>query len=159
MPSGVVTASVALFGVGPVFGVTWTLTTALAALGALVVVALTTYCFALVLAALVLAAMDLRNVVSGIAATTTMLISGVMVPITFWPGWVQAVAQALPLTHSLAAIRTLADPPPAGVDAGGVLLHLLLAVGVGGVWLLLAAVLLERLAEVGRRSGTIEFAD
>jgi hypothetical protein len=36
--------------------------------------------------------------------------------------------------------------------------HLLVAVGIGAVWLIAAAVLLERLAALGRRSGSIDFA-
>lgn len=159
LPSGVLTASVALFAVGPAFGVTWTVGTALATVCALIVVAVTTYCFALVLAALVLAAMDLRNVVSNIAQVAMMLICGVMVPVSFWPGWVQAAAQALPLTHGLAAIRVLADPPGGDIRVAEVILPLLLALGIAAGWLLLAAFLLERLASVGRRRGTIEFAD
>lgn len=159
LPSGVLTSSVALFAVGPAFGVTWTLGTALATVGCLVVVAVTTYCLGLVVAACVLAAMELRNVASGIVYMTMMLICGVMVPATFWPGWVQAIAQALPLTHALSAIRVLADPPAGGVPAEQVLLPLLVAAGIGGGWLLLAALLLEWLAAAGRRSGSIEYAD
>jgi hypothetical protein len=53
----------------------------------------------------------------------------------------------------------LADPPAGGVPAGETLLRLLLAAGIGVAWLLVAALLLERLAAAGRRSGTIEFAD
>lgn len=159
LPSGVLTASVALFAVGPAFGVTWTLSTALATVGGLIVVAVSTYCLGLVLAALVLAAMDLRNVVSGVVYMTMMLISGVMVPVTFWPGWVQAAAQAVPLTHGLAAIRLLADPPTGGVPTGEVAILLLRGVGIAVGWLLVAALLLERVAAAGRRAGTIEFAD
>jgi ABC-2 type transport system permease protein len=159
LPSGVLTASVALFAVGPAFGVTWTLPRALAAFGCLIVVAVTTYGFALVLAALVLAAMDLRNVVSNLAHVLMMLVCGVMVPVSFWPTWVQYLAQALPLTHALRAIRALADPPPGAPLAGEVAAGVLAALGVGAAWLVVAALLLERLATAGRRSGSIEFAD
>jgi ABC-2 type transport system permease protein len=159
LPSGILTASVALFALGPAFGVRWTLDRALAALGCLVVVAITTYCLAMAVAAIVLAVMELSNVISGIVQVGMMVICGVMVPVSFWPGWVQGLAQALPLTHGLAAVRRLADPPPHGVAAGEVGLALLLAGGLGAAWLLLAALLLERLAAAGRRTGSIEFAD
>jgi len=154
LPSGVATALIALFGAGPLFGVTWSPAEALVVAGIVMVVALTTYCFGLFLAALVLRAMELRNIVSNVAYLTMMAICGVMVPTTFWPGWVWAVAQALPLTHGLRAVRR--------VDADGIVssvaLDCLLALGVAAVWLGIASVTLHRLAEQGRRDGSIEFA-
>jgi ABC-2 type transport system permease protein len=159
LPSGVLTASVALFAVGPAFGVTWTFGRAVAAFGCLVVVAASTYCLALAFAALVLAVMDLRNVVSNIVHVLMMLVCGVMVPVSFWPGWVQGFAQALPLTHALAAVRALADAPPGAAVAGDVAAGVLPALGVGAVWLVAAALLLERFAAAGRRTGSIELAD
>jgi ABC-2 type transport system permease protein len=158
LPSGIATASVALFIVGPLFGITWTAGRAAAAFGCLVVVALSTYCLGLALAAVVLAAMNLRNIVSNVSYTGMMLICGVMVPVGFWPGWVQALARTIPLTHALAAVRTLAAPPGTPL-AGRVTTGCALALATGLGWLALAAVLLEVLAAVGRRTGSIEFVD
>src|SRR5919106_101913 len=143
LPTGVITASIALFALGPAFGVHWTPARALTVLACLVVVAVATYCFALLLSAIVLPALDLHNVVSNVAQATTMLIAGVMVPVAFWPGWVEAAAQALPLTHGLAAIRTVTDSASLGPVLGDVLTGLLLTIGVGAAWLLAAALLLE----------------
>ncbi len=143
-----------MFGAGPFFGVTWSLGEALVVSLIVVVVALTTYCFGLFLAALVLRAMDLRNIISNVAYLSMMAICGVMVPTSFWPGWVQAVAQTLPLTHGLRAVRRVASD---GVVAA-VATDCLLALGVAAVWLALAAWTLHRLAEQGRRDGSIEFA-
>jgi ABC-2 type transport system permease protein len=159
VPTGIVTATVAMFALSPVFGVSWTPARAAAAFGAIVVVAVTTYCVAITFGALVLAAMDFRNVVLGIVTTIMMMICGVMVPVSFWPGWVQVMAQTLPLTHGLSAVRLLTDAPPGVPIAAEVAGHLALAVGAGAGWLLVAALVLERLAASGRRSGTIEFAD
>lgn len=159
VPSGVLTSSVALFGLSPFFGVSWSPGRAAAAFGCLVVAAVSTYFFAMVLGALVLAAMDLRNVVSNIAQAVMMLTCGVVVPASFWPGWVQAVGQAIPLTHAVSAIRALADPPSGGTVTGPVVSGVLTALAVGAGWLLVAALLLERLAATGRRTGSIEFAD
>jgi ABC-2 type transport system permease protein len=160
LPSGVATASVALFAVGPAFGLQWTIGSAVGAFGCLIVVAVTTYCVGLAVAAVVLAAMDLRNIAGNVSYIAMMLLCGVMVPVPFWPGWVQALAQGLPLTRALAAIRTLAGPAQVGPAlAGTVVRDCLLALAVGTGWLVLAAVLLERLAQSGRRTGSIEFAD
>jgi ABC-2 type transport system permease protein len=159
LPTGVITASVALFGLGPAFGVEWTLARALTVFGCLIAVAVATYCFALLLSAIVLTVMDLHNIVSNLAQAITMLIAGVMVPVTFWPGWVQGAAQALPLTHGLAAIRTVVDASTVASIAGDVTAGLVFTIGVGACWLLSAALLLEYLAAAGRRSGSIEFAE
>ena len=159
LPTGVITASVALFVLGPAFGVGWTPTRALTVLGCLVVVSVATYCFALFLSAIVLTAIDLHNVISNMAQATTMLIAGVMVPVSFWPGWVEAIAQALPLTHGLAAIRSVVAAPAVAPVAGEVVPGVLLTLGVGAIWLLSAALLLERVAAAGRRSGSIEFTE
>jgi len=159
LPSGVATATVALFAVGPAFGVGWTSGRAAAAFGCLIVVAATTYCLGLAVAAVVLAATNLRNLASNLSYTGMMLVCGVMVPVGFWPGWVQALAHAIPLTHGLAAIRTLATPPDGTSVAGSVATTCALAVAVGLGWLVTAAVLLECLAALGRRRGSIELAD
>jgi ABC-2 type transport system permease protein len=94
-----------------------------------------------------------------VAQAITMLIAGVMVPVTFWPGWVEAIAQALPLTHGLAAIRVVTDAQAVGPVVGEVAARLLLTIGIGALWLLAAALLLEYLAATGRRTGSIEFAE
>lgn len=159
LPSGVLTASVALFALGPLAGVTWTFGKALLTIACLVVVAVSTYCLGLALAVLVLPAMNLRHVVSHVTFTLMILVCGVMVPVSFWPGWVQALAQAVPLTHGLAAVRRLADAPAGEAVAWPVAQSLVLAIAVGGCWLLAMILFLERLVAVGRRSGSIELSD
>jgi ABC-2 type transport system permease protein len=159
VPTGIITATVALFALSPVFGVTWTPARAASAFASIVMVAVSTYLLALALGALVLAAMGLRNIVSNIASTVMMLVCGVMVPLPFWPGWVQALAQMFPLTHGLSVARSLAGVAGGQVADGQVAGSLALALGVGLGWLLVAALLLERLAAGGRRAGTIEFTD
>jgi ABC-2 type transport system permease protein len=159
IPSGVLTASVALFGLGPFFGVTFSPVRAVAVFGCLIVASVTTYCLAMMLGAIVLNAMSLRNVVANVAQVLTTLTCGVTVPVTFWPGWVQATVQAVPLTHALSSVRTLADTPAGTPVAAEVLTGVGPALAVGAGWLVLAALMLERLAVAGRRSGSIEFAD
>src|SRR5690606_22696843 len=118
LPSGILTASVALFVLGPAFGITWSPGRAVAAFGVLIVVAVSTYCFGLTLGAVTLAAMRLRIVVVNLIHPLMILLGGVMVPMTFWPTWIQVIGQALPLTHGLAAIRSLADAPSGASVAG-----------------------------------------
>lgn len=156
IPSGVATGAVALFVIGPAFGVTFSLGAGLAAFGVLVLVAVTTYGYALALAALVLRFMRLRNWATNLSYTLMMLVCGVTVPVTFWPLWVQVIGQAFPLTHALDAIRHL---EAGGATTGQVLADVGLSVVAGLVWYVIGAASLERLASSGRRDGTIEFAD
>jgi ABC-2 type transport system permease protein len=155
LPSGVATASVALFVVGHAFGVSFTLVDGFAAFGVLLLVAITTYGYGLALAAVVLRFMQLRNWATNLSYTVMMLVCGVMVPLTFWPAWVQWVAQIFPLTRTLEVIRLLEK---GSYTAREVLVHLGLSLLVALVWYVIGALLLERLVATGRRDGTIEFA-
>lgn len=156
VPSGVATGAIALFAIGPAFGVSFTLEAGLAAFGVLVLVAVTTYGYALALAALVLRFMRLRNWATNLSYTLMMLVCGVTVPTEFWPVWVQVIGQAFPLTHALDAIRHL---EAGDATAAQVLGDVGLAAVTGLAWCVIGAASLERLASTGRRDGTIEFAD
>ncbi|HEY3606286.1 MAG TPA: ABC transporter permease [Pseudonocardiaceae bacterium] len=153
--SSVATSSVSLFAIGPLFGVTWTVSRAVAAAVVLVVCAVGTYCMALALAALVLSVMELRNLVGNLATALTTAVCGAVVPVGFWPRWVQAVAVALPVTHGLRAVRALV----AGPAYLAALRDSALALAVAAVWLAVADGLFRWLSERGRRDGSIEFAD
>lgn len=155
LPSGMTTASIVLFAVGPFFGVRWNVGSALVTVVLLGAVAVSMYAVALSLAAVVLRGRRWRNVVSNISHTTAMLLCGVTVPVTVWPGLLQGVGQALPLTHGLAAIRevqsgsALADALP---QAG-------LTVALGACWYVVAIAAFTAFGEVGRRDGTIDFTE
>lgn len=156
LPSGIATASVALFLIGPLFGLRFTFATGLAAFGVLVLVAFTTYGYALALGALVLRHMRVRNWATNLSYIVMMLVCGVTVPLTFWPLWMQGVGYVFPLTHGLDAIRHLED---GSATVPVVLSDIGLAVLVSLVWYVIGAYSLERLATTGRRDGSIEFAE
>ena len=65
-----------------------------------------------------------------LALTPMMLLSGVFYPVTNMPGWLQMVANALPLTHAIA----LGRPLLLGHLPDAALLHLavLAAYGIAG---------------------------
>jgi ABC-2 type transport system permease protein len=119
-----------------------------------VLVALSCYALGTFLGGLVLRAMELRNVVANIVWGTMLAVCGVMVPLSFYPEPVQWLAHALPLTHGLQAIRDAL----AGGDAGAVLRNAGFEALVGLFWLTCSLVTFDRLAEGGRRDGSIEFA-
>jgi len=155
IPSGVATASVALFVLGPLFGVSFMVGNGIVAFFVVVLVALTTYGYALALAALTLRYVQLRNWATNLSYTLMMMVCGVVVPLTFWPVWVQAIGQLFPLTHTLAAIRHLEDGT---ATAAEILTDIGLAVVTALVWYAIGCASLERLASSGRRDGSIEFA-
>ncbi|MET0413153.1 MAG: ABC transporter permease [Polyangiaceae bacterium] len=120
--------------------------------GLVVLVCASSFCFALVMGALVGRHTRFRNLVLDVSGTLLLALCGVSVPVAFWPAPVQVVAQLLPLTHGLAAIRALL----AGNGASTVLGHAALEAVVGIGWLVLALLLMDRMAERGRRDGSIE---
>jgi ABC-2 type transport system permease protein len=142
--SGAATSLVALFGLGPLFGVDWSLEQVPSVIGLVVLIALSTYCFGLCLAAPVLLRVGLRNAVSNVAYLAMMAICGVQVPLAFWPGWVQGIAKTLPLTHGLAGLRAVQEGRPALREAG-----LALLAGLG--WLALAGLGFRIVRGVNRR--------
>lgn len=96
---------------------------------------------------------SIRNVLGAIFTTAITAFCGVSVPVSSWPGWVQAIAQVMPVTHGLAAIRLLLEGAPALAVMRGVGLELL----VGAGWLALALLTFRRFAERGRADGSIDF--
>ncbi|MDP9223162.1 MAG: ABC transporter permease [Actinomycetota bacterium] len=81
-----------------------------------------------------------------------LLLCGVNVPLSILPGWVQTIGRALPLTHGIAAARTIAGGGSFAQVAGGVAAEFRIGVLYG-----LAAYGLFRLFEVeARRRASLE---
>lgn len=95
-----------------------------------------------------------RNIASGFWLIYLRGVTGAIVPVDFWPGWVQALAAISPVTHSLIAIRLMLDGGP----ASRILLHVALEIGVGLAWLAATILTFNRLAELGRARGDLEIA-
>lgn len=153
LPSGLATSLVCLFAVGPFFGVRPALPDALAIVVLLVVGVVGTYAVGLVLAGLVLWVPDLRNLVSSVAVGLMTACCGAVVPMAYWPGWVQDAVQALPITHALVGIHAGREGT---LTAAGFLGRLGLAAGTGAVWLALSGVVIGYFTTVTRRSGRYE---
>lgn len=84
-----------------------------------------------------------------------MAICGVQVPIAFWPQWVGWIAQTIPLTHCLAALRSVVAGAPLTVVGA----HTAMGVLIGLLWLGVAYLAFDALLRRGRRAGTIDFTD
>lgn len=153
LPSAMATSTIALFTVGPAFGLRYNVSGAMSVLLAVPVGVITSYCFALPVAALVLRRPAWRNLASNVTHGVMGLVCGAFVPVAFWPGWVQWFAQIFPVTHSLNGLRRgLASDGSVAAALPG----LAVAIGVSLFWLVLGAILLERFAEGARRDGSID---
>jgi ABC-2 type transport system permease protein len=73
--------------------------------------------------------------------------------VSYWPDAVQAIANILPLTYGLAAVRLLFD----GGSAKEVIEQTGKGLLVASLWFGLAMILIDRMADAGRQDGSIEF--
>ncbi|MEV0266914.1 ABC transporter permease [Streptomyces sp. NPDC050617] len=149
--SGAGTSLVALFALGPAFGVHWQAGKTPAVVLLVLLTALGSYCFGLFLAAVVVNLPGLRNIVSNSAYLLMMAVCGVQVPVSFWPQWVGVLAWPLPLTHTLSAVRELAGAGRMGITLTESGLALLVSAG----WFAAAYLTFRRQETRGRRTGAL----
>lgn len=132
--SAMVTTSIALLAVPPFFGIGWTWWQVPPLVGIVILTCLSTYCMTLLVASAALVFSEARNVISTVTTVSVTAICGAMVPVSFWPAPLQWVAQTLPVTHGLAAVRAVEAGAPAVTVLASVGLMLLAA----ACWLSLA---------------------
>lgn len=152
--NGLVTSLGGLLIVAPLFGVALPWARLPAYLALLTLVTVSTYMAATFLGALVLRAVGARRTVANVARLVLMAFCGVSVPRELFPAAVRRVADVLPLTHGLEAIRELfgAARPGRIVALAG----LEALVGLG--WMVLSLTTFRRMADAGRRDGSIVFS-
>lgn len=153
--AGVITASLALFLLSPIFGVHLPLTGALVAVPLVALTALASYCLMLACGGLALRFPHLHNLISNVLLYMLMVFCGPLVPVSFWPEWVRTGAGLVPFTHGLEAVRAAFDGAPAGMVLG----QAGWAALTGAAWLAVAALTFRRLADRGRRDGSVEFTE
>jgi ABC-2 type transport system permease protein len=150
---GLVSALGALFVAGPLFRLPLPWPRILLVVPLTLLVGASAYAFGTFLGGLLIRSRELSTLVSNVGLVTVMTLCGVNVPVNVFPAPVYWLAQLLPLTHGLLAIRSVlaGDLGTAGWQAA-----LELAVGAG--WLGLCLVTFERFVRHGRRQGTLELA-
>ncbi len=150
--SGAATSTIGLLGIGPLVGVAWGLADIPAVVVLVLVTAAGSYGLALTLGALALRVPRLRNVVSNLGYLAVTILSGVFVSTDSWPAGVRLMAQTLPSTHALTALREIA------ADEGTAALwpHLPLAALAGALWSVAAGVAFGAVARALRRDGMSE---
>jgi ABC-2 type transport system permease protein len=117
-------------------------------------IALSMYCFGIFLAGLVVRNTNLRNLVANVTWLSIAAIGGVNVPLSYNPEPLRWLADVLPLSHGLRAVRGVLD----GAAAGEIAVQAAVEAGIGLTFLVFAFLTFDRLAESGRRDGSIEFA-
>jgi len=154
LSSGVITSTIALLVMPPLFGITLPLPQAVLALPMLVLIGLSCYGYGLAVSCLVLHRPGRRWTAMNLSYLVLLAFAGVNVPVDYWPGPVQAVADVLPLTHGLDAIRTLLAGGPWATIATQLTLEALIGLG----WFAVAAYGFDRVVRVGRLQGTLDLA-
>ena len=116
--------------------------------------AVTSYFAATFLGGLVLNATSARRTVPQVARMVMLAFCGVSVPRSVFPVPVRRIAGLLPVTHGLDAVRGLLANAPATAVFRDIGLEVL----VGAGWLALSLLTFQRLADAGRRDGSIVFS-
>ncbi len=153
MTNGIASSLVAFLLLGFVFDIRLPWPESLILLLLIPLTCLSAFCLAIFLGSLITRLPRLRNVVHLNVTTMFMIICGVSVPVDYWPRAVEIFANLLPLTHGLEAIRLLLDKASAGSIAEAAGLEIVVALA----WLLTAGLIMDRMADAGRRDGSIEY--
>ena len=144
----------ALLLVPPLFDIEIPVARFPALLSLVALMAVTTYFLATFLGGLVLRTPSAARTVPQVARLTILAFCGVSVPRDVFPDVVSRLAGLLPVTHGLDSARELRGGGRAGVVLTGVGLEVL----VGAGWLVASLLTFRRLAEAGRRDGSIVFS-
>lgn len=150
--TGVATSTITLALLPPLFGVPVGALRLLACLPILVIIGLTSYAYGSFLAGLTVRWPSFDWLVLNVGYLMVMAFAGVNVPVDYWPAVPRAIAQVLPVTHGLQAIRGLLD----GAGYGYVLSRVGLEVLVGVVWLMAASLSYRLFVSHARRRGTLD---
>lgn len=151
---GVGSSSAAFAVVVVLFGVPVLMPQALLTPVFLAVIGLCAYCFALAVGAVVMRLPAMQWLALNMSYLSVMAFGGVNVPVSFWPPPLRALAQVLPLTHGLAALRGFL----AGGSVGDILRDVGLELTVGAGWLAAAIAFLQHAVRHGRHDGTLELS-
>lgn len=146
--TGVLTIAVAA-----TLGLALTPLSALGAVTALAVIELSSYSLGVFLGSIVLRYPGYRNMASSLVGFTLFAISGVSIPLTALPDWVQSIALAAPLAHGLLALREILG----GTDPSVYLPLLAMEILIGIAYLGLAVLSFRIFLDRARLRGTLDY--
>jgi ABC-2 type transport system permease protein len=150
---GALSAVLALFIAGPLFGLGLPWPRVLAVIPLTGVVALAAYCLGTFLAGIVFRFREVNGIVVNTTYVALMAACGVNVPLSYYPAAIAWLSHGLPLTNGLLAIRGVF----AGASVGAILGHVAFELLVGAGWLALALLTFNRLASRGRLDGSLDY--
>jgi ABC-2 type transport system permease protein len=93
-------------------------------------------------------------IIANLTMAILLIFCGVNVPLDKLPRWMHLTADALPLTHAIAAARRVAD----GASLGSVRSSIFIELALGTGYLLVGFALLRHFELEGRRHGTLDRA-
>jgi ABC-2 type transport system permease protein len=91
-------------------------------------------------------------ILANLALAVLLVFCGVNIPLDKLPRWMHVTAEALPVTHAIAAARRVAD----GASLGSVRTPVLVELALGAAYLAAGFALLRFFELQGRRSGTLD---
>jgi len=153
MASGLVSSTVAFAILPPLLGVPLPWPRAALALPLIPLICVSSYCYACFLGAVGLKNMSITWLLLNLGYLPVMTFCGVNVPVSFWPLPLRVIADGLPVTHGLAAVRDVLAAAPAGTILGQAALEAV----VGACWLAVASLALNRVVRQGIATGALEF--
>lgn len=148
--SGMITSFATLAILPPVFGVPVSVPRLIGCIPILAVIGVSGYLYGSFLGGLVLRFPQMDWLVLNVGYVLVMTFAGVNVPVSYWPAGIRAVANVLPVTHGLQAIRTLIAGGEARMVVTAVAQELLVAAG----WAVMAMASYGAFARNARRNGT-----
>lgn len=152
--TGTVTATVSMFLGAAILRVPFPFPEALLIVPIIALGGATTYLFGGLLGAIVAKTVQGRWLLLNVGYLTLTALCGFIVPVGFWPRPFTLLAEVLPFTHALRAVRGVLGEASAGSILAQCGLEALVAVG----WFVLARLTFAAAIEGARRDGSIELS-
>lgn len=149
--TGIATSALTLTLLPVVFRQTLSVPRLLGCLPVLLLIGIASHFYGSALGAITLRFPQVDWLVLNVGYLMVMTLSGVNVPVSFWPAPLAALSQVLPVTHGLAAIRGILGGGSLSSALGQAALELMVGLG----WLVIGALLYRRMVEGSRRRGSL----
>ena len=153
MAAGVATSVITFVVLGAIFDFSLPWPNALLLVPLSILTCASTFAFSLFVGSMAIRQPQLGTTMSGILTIFSRAFCGVSVPVAFWPGYVQFIVKLLPITHGLQAIRLALDEASLAAIVQAAALEVAVTLG----WIIVAVLVMDRMANAGRRDGSIEF--
>ena len=153
MGAGVATSVITFVVLGAIFDFSLPWPNSLLLVPLSILTCASTFAFSLFVGSMAIRQPQLGTTMSGILTIFSRAFCGVSVPVAFWPGFLQFIVKLLPITHGLQAIRLALDEASLAAIVQAAALEVAVTLG----WIIVAVLVIDRMANAGRRDGSIEF--